>query len=360
MRRFFFFSLALLVGCEASDPAPSSPIDSAVEAGSSCAADRAITPPPPTTCTRPESDFVPGSATDGYAACISDDGAYHNVEASVSSLTRVAALERIAELLGFGTAKVPSPADFIEARAVYSADEGIASRVARREDEHYPPAAKLCRDMTAEELAANRERCAGPAKILPILTKSFADGANGLDPLANAARIEAALLWHFYLSAYKESRTCRQTARDCDSMWAKYTGGEPRGSGKGLARYVRARSVAVHEAIYDGVLAVRCWRDLDNPTGTAMDTAMHDRATAQLDRGLLRGLAIIVRQRAQQRSCGATWEGVRILGGVLDREATVRNATTAAVLRDELSKPDPATVDEAGLLRAIDALFPCP
>jgi len=358
MRRLVLATF-LLLGCESADPTPSNPPVSDA-AGIGCAADEALAPSAAAACTKPAGDFTPGSADDGWPACVSDDGTYHNFEASVSSLTRVEALERIAATLGLGTAKVPSPADFVAARAVYSADEGIASRVVRREDEHYPPAAKLCRDMTADELAANRDRCAGPAKILPILNKAFAGGGNGLEPAANSARIEAALLWMFYLSAYKESRSCAVAAKDCDSMWAKYTGGAPRSAAKGLSRYVRARNVATHEAIYDAVLAVRCWRDLDNPTGAATNSALQDRATAQLDRGLLRGLALIVRQRALRATCGATWEGVRILGGVLDREATLRDPAAAAVLRAELAKTDPATVDTAKLTSALDALFPCP
>ena len=45
---------------------------------------------------------------------------------------------------------------------------------------------------------------------------------------------------------------------------------------------------------------------------------------------------------------------------MLDREATLRDATAAAALRGELAKLDPAAVDVAALLGALDALFPCP
>lgn len=356
--------VVLLSACEASDPQPGGSADagidtSPVDAAASCAADDVLAAPPDAACPARADDFVPGSATDNYAPCISDDGTYHTVEASVSSLARVEAFEQIAKTLGFGTSRAPTPADFIEARRLYSADEGIASRIVRREDEHYPPASKLCRDMTADELAANVDRCAGPTKLLPILAKGFADGANGVEPVKSAARIESALLLYLYLSSFKESRSCATTARDCDSMWAKYTGGEPRTSAKGLSRYVRARHVPTHEATYNGVLAVRCWRDLDNPTGPSMNPTLHTRATTQLDRGLLRGVALIVRQRVLRRACGASWEGAQILGSFLDREATARDPANAAILRAELGKTA-ATTDEPKLIAALDAIFPCP
>ncbi|MBI2389010.1 MAG: hypothetical protein HYV09_05270 [Deltaproteobacteria bacterium] len=352
-----------IVGCEAGDPTPSSALDATdgdAASPASCAPDRAIAPAPAGSCPRDPTDFVPGSETDGWPACVVDDGLYHPFSASVASLTRVEAFERIASILRFGGDSVPTGADFVEARAIYSADEGIGSRVVRREDEHYPPAAKACRDMNPDEIAANADRCVGPAKILPILTRAFADGANGVDPLGNAARIEAALLWFFYVSAHKEATTCASKAADCDSMWAKYSGGEPRTSAKGLSRYVRARSPTAHDRAYDGLLAVRCWRDLDNPSGVAADLATRDRARTQLDRALLRGLAVIVRQRSLERACGGAWQGVRVLGAVLDRAATARDAAKAAVLRAELAKTTPDGVDQAKLLGALDALFPCP
>ncbi|MBI2392796.1 MAG: hypothetical protein HYV09_24640 [Deltaproteobacteria bacterium] len=354
---------APLLGCEAADPAETSPADAApgeTNVSAACAADDgALLVPEDASCARKADDYVPGSASDGWPACISDDGVYHPFSASVSSLTRVAAFEQIASILGFGTAKVPTASDFLDARLVYAQDEGIASRVARREDEHYPPAPKACRDLSPAEIAANADRCVGPAKLAPILNAAFEQGAKGVDPLGNAARIEAALLWFFYVSTYKESRSCADKANDCDSMWAKYTGGEPRVSAKGLSRVIRARSPQAHERTWDAILGVRCWRDLDNPSGAASDLALRDRAVTQLDRALLRGMATIVRQRAAKRACGGTWEGVRILGGFLDREATARLPAQAAVLRAELAKRA-AMADEAALFAALDAIFPCP
>jgi hypothetical protein len=92
----------------------------------------------------------------------------------------------------------------------------------------------------------------------------------------------------------------------------------------------------------------------------AMNLMMRDKARAQLDRALLRGMALIVRQRVQVLPCGTAFETVKILGGMLGREAAARNPEAAAVLKREVEKTDPAAVDKATLTTALDQLFPCP
>lgn len=371
----------MLFACESADPI-AAPIDTgapyivdsvatdtatAIEVGDAsddaapvCSGAEVIAPlPDDPTCKPRAGDYRPGAADDGWAMCISDDNVYHRFSDSISTIARVTAFDQIAEKLGFGTDKAPTGEDFLAARTIFSADQGLGSRVERREDEHYPAGPKACSAMTADELAMNKDRCAGPAKILPIVNGAFADGAMGKDGRANADRLEGALLWFLYLSPFKEARTCATTVADCDSSFAYYTGGALRTDGNGFARYIRTRSKQTHDAIWDGILAVRCWRDLDNPTAAAMDLAMRDRAVNQLDRAMTRGLSVIVRQRVARRLCGSSWLGTQILGAVLDREATVRDAAKAAVLRTELAKSDPTTVDSKLLLGALDALFPC-
>jgi len=377
--------VSAVAGCEGDDPDEALPpvADTGTEAVADVGRDTEVetngdandadaTPPPcgktealdgkldGVTCKAAVDDYFPGKKTDPWPACISDDGKYHPFNPSIGSVARAGAFETIATLLGFGTDKAPSAKDFLDAREAYLIAEGIESRVTRREDEHYPPASKACRDMTPTELAANPDRCVGPAKMQPILNAAFADGATGKDPQKNAARIEATLLWFFYLSVHKEAITCTSTPADCDSSWAYYTGGEDRPSSKGLSRYVRARSLQAHDRIWDGSLAVRCWRDLDNPTGAATNLVMRDRAVKQLDTALLRGIALIVRTRLERRSCGATWELLKILGPVLDREARVRDSAKADVLAAQWAKATPEAVDEKATLDALDALFPCP
>jgi hypothetical protein len=365
-------------GCEDDDPpgvslgrgdaGAAGPADAGTDGGGAaamlCATDEGLAPiPTSASCMADPTDYMPrmqGSAGDQWPACISDGNQYVRFSENTSSLARVGAFEEIGRLLGFGTGKAPSREEFTQARVVYTQEQGIESRVSRREDEHYPPAAKLCRDMTAEEQQMNGDRCVGPVKLRPILNEAFMNGMNGVDPVMNAARIEGALLWHFYISAHKEATSSAQAAVDTDSMWAKYSGGEPRSGGLGISRYVKARSQETHDRAWDGLLAVRCWRDLDNPTGMAMNMPMRDRARAQLDRALLRGMALIVRQRVERLPCANAFESVRIIGRMLGREAKLRDPDAAATLAREMEKTDPAAVDKAALTAALDKLFPCP
>src|SRR5690606_38068524 len=90
-------------------------------------------------------------------------------------------------------------------------------------------------------------------------------------------------------------------AKDCDSAYAYYTGGEPAlgGMGRGgigLAGLVAEVDPYAHDRIWDGILALRCWRDLD-PAETATDTALRDRARDQVVRALTDGAAAIVAAR---------------------------------------------------------------
>lgn len=363
-----------LLGCEADDPKPSVDASRFPDAGPKDAAedascmDRGTFPASDESgCQALATDYAPRSGerdTGTWPSCVSDENAYVPFGQSISTVARVAAFESIAEAL-FGD-QDPSAQAFLDARLIYVKDNGLDSRVARREDEHYPPAAKACRDLSADELAASRDRCVGPAQIQPLLNQAFEGGAQGKSPAENAARIEAGVLWFLYVSAHKEATTCTTTAADCDSAYAYYTGDEARGSGKGLARYVRAQSANTHDRIWDGILAVRCWRDLDHPTATATDTALRDRAILQMDRALLRGVALLVRERANRMATGscasadADWAFLQVLGPVLVREATVRNPTFAKTLEGELAKNRHEDVNAMTLVSTLDALFDCP
>lgn len=353
---------ALVASCEGSDPVPTATGDAGgVDAGSTCST-AAITVPVQEVCPRPVDDYRPGApGTANWPACVSDQGVYVPVEASISALARVAAFEEIRTVLGFETTKIPTSDDFVQARVLYSQDQGIESRIARREDEHYPPASKLCRDMTAAELAANRDRCVGPAVLRPILNDAFAKGIAGDAPTVQAARIEAALLAWLYFSIFKEATSAKDAAKDTDSMWAKYTGGKARAVTPrvSLARYVATLAPETHDRIEDGLLAVRCWRDSDNPTGVAANSALQLRARTQLDRALLHGLAAIVRQRtAAVERCSNAWEAVTLLGGFLVRETTARDPQQGALLAAALAKPSATGASEVNAV--LERVFPCP
>lgn len=318
----------------------------------------------PVECEPQPSDYSPG-ADDEWPECISDDGTYHQIQESISTLGRVAGFEDIAELLWRdGT---PSADDFISARDIYSTGEGLDSRISRREDEHYPPVTDpgtgdtlRCRDEGVPEM--DPQRCVGPALIQPILQDAFQEGAVGNDPEINAARVEAALLWFLYVSSHKESISCAVAAKDCDSSYAYYTGGAPRDEGLGLAGYVVDLDPDVHDAVWNGILASRCWRDLDDAE-EAQDLEMRDRATAQLDRALLRGVALVVLDRLAtwQAATGVDKEAaaafLEILGPVLHREATERNPELA----DDIAASEWENLDDnaQSLRSAVETIFPC-
>ena len=363
-----FLLVSVLAACKSDDPAGTPdgaprPDGAVADAGP----DAALVDANPG-CVPLQTDYQPRTGSiDEWPECVSDDNAYHPFDQSISTIARVAQFEEIATLLFTGAA--PSAQDFIDARVIYLQANGLESRVVRREDEHYPPlVAGMCSDQATAD--ANPDRCVGLAQLVPLIDAAFTVGQDGgstpLERRVAAAELEAGLLWFLYVSNFKEAMTCTNVPRDCDSSFAYYTGGDPREMGKGMARYVRELDVETHDRVWDGILAVRCWRDLDNPTGVATDLEMRDRATAQMDRAALRGVALIVRDRAAELASltgddlTVAWTFLQILGPVLDRDATLRDPTLATQLRDELAQTDPSTVDSVAIIDAIDQLYPCP
>ncbi|MDY7225373.1 hypothetical protein [Hyalangium rubrum] len=320
---------------------------------------------PAATDYRPREPQVNNGPTDAWAACISDDNTYHPINQNISTVARSAAYDEIAGLL-WRDCQTPSKENFVTALDKFTQPEGIASRVQRREDYHYPaaPNGGRCRDAGVPETAP--DRCVGPSKLLPIINDAFTKGANGEQPRVQAARIEAALLWFFYISPYSEVNSCTSAPQDCDSAWAYYTGGSARGTPVGLAAIVRDVGPATHERAYDAALAVRCWRNLDNETGAASNLELRNRAMAQYDRALLRGVALVLRQRFTQLPQGTEEDQqtrlafINTLAPFLDREARARNASQAEVLRTQSSSASASAVDVAAATAAIDALFSCP
>ncbi len=308
---------------------------------------------------------VNGSRDDSWPPCISDDDLYHPINDSISSIARVAAFEEIAAML-WADDRLPGAADFIDARIVYAQDQGLDSRVQRRHDVHYdpPPGTATCADQGIPELYP--DRCVGPAKLLPILNDAFQRGAVEDEPRVQAARIEAALLWFLYVSPLSETESCTTKPQDCDSCWAYFAGGAPRESPLGLGRYIQERGQETYARGYDGTLAVRCWRNLDNETGTAVDLAMRQLAQDQLDRAMLRGVALILRQRFVDLAClegsvrAARLAFIATLGPFLDRAARQRDADLADVLAAQVAAAATDAADAEAATQALDALFPCP
>lgn len=319
-----------------------------------------------TACMPLTTDYTVES-NEAWDACVSDGGAYVNIEPTISSAGRVAAYEQIADLL-WRKATPPSSEDFLSAREIYATDEGLDSRVQRREDEHYPPVTDgdgntlRCRDEGVP--AMDPDRCVGPAKILPLLNDAFTKGAMGEEPIVQAARVDAALLWFFHVSTHKEATTCTVAKKDCDSSYAYYTGDKPRDGGIGLAGVVRDVAPDAHDSIWDGILAVRCWRDLDG-ADEATDLVMRDTAITQMDESLHHGTARVVADRVARMTQHtgelkkADWTFIQILGGILNRDATTRDAAKASTLAAELAKGVDAA-DPAAVLNALNGLYPCP
>ena len=314
-------------------------------------------------CTPLDTDYSPG-ADDLWDACVSDDGEYHRIQDSISSIARILAFEDIAALI-FDPSSDPSSDDFLTARMLYQIDEGLDSRVVRRYDPHYEVPDGT--DCTADGIPAMYpDRCVGPARLAPTILDALNAGimGEGVPVRVNAARAEAALLWFLYASQYKESFTCTTAAKDCDSSYAYYTGGEPARGGLGLARYVDEVDPEAHDRAWDGLLALRCWRDLDS-ADTAEDLELRDRARDQYDRAVLDGVAAIVRDRLELLAAAEGDEAayyhafVQTLGPVLDREGQQRSASDADALAAELEK-DLDALDTDAAIAAIDAIFDCP
>ncbi|MCP3141313.1 hypothetical protein [Pyxidicoccus xibeiensis] len=320
---------------------------------------------PAATDYRPRDPAANNGPEDAWPACISDTNTYSPIDPNISTVARVAAFDQLAVKL-WKDGKVPTNLEFVESLDLFTQPEGLASRVQRREDVHYPPAPNggRCRDQGVPETAP--DRCVGPAKLLPIINDAFTRGARGETPRVQAARIEAALLWFLYVSPLSEVTSCGGAPKDCDSAWAYYTGGTERAVPKGLAAYVKALGPETHERAYDAALAVRCWRNLDNETGTATNTAMQQRALNQYDTALLRGTALILRQRLTELTCGDTeGNGARLafintIGPFFDRAARAINPARADALKAEVEKTDAEAVDVDAAVAALDALFPCP
>lgn len=348
-------------GCAAKDPEPTA-IGGSGGGVAACAADENVMPDSPPGCQAQPEDYTPrlnASMDDSYPACISDGNSYVPIQAAISSNARVAAFEAIASLLRFGTGEAPSPAEFVQARTVYTEPEGLDSRVSRREDEHYPPAAEACRNLSPEQQEAQAERCVGPARIQPLLSKAFNEGSQGLDAALNSARIEAALLWFLYVSVYKEAVTCADKAKDCDSSSGYYSGFQQREKTSGFARYVAARSPTTHDAAFDAILAVRCWRDLDNPGGLAENAVLHQQALGQLDRALDAGLARILLQRIERQPCDSAWETLRLLGPVLIRALEQKDSAASKAWEAALAQ-GATSFDAAAAAQLVRSSFPCP
>ena len=264
----------------------------------------------------------------------------------------------------------PTPADFLSARDDYSVAQGLASRVARRQDVSYPEVPggdKFACQADPAVAAQYPDRCAGPAKLKPLVDAAFVAGSNGERPRVQAARIEAGLLWFLHLSMTSEVWTCSfDKAADCDAAAGYYAAELARTPATGFGRYVARTGPETHARIFDALLAVRCWRDVDTAL-PATRSDLYQAALGQLDRASLRGIALAVAERLGAARCvggearEAALEFVKVLGGFLVHAAESRDAAAAARWAAFAASPDVSA--EAAVQAAqedLAALFSCP
>jgi hypothetical protein len=322
-------------------------------------------------CTHAATDYEPrvnGSANDTWPVCISDDNQFHLIgPGTPSAAARMMTFITMGSKL-WNNPSPPSFQDFLDARDLYSISQGIGSRVERRQDIHYPeiPGDNKLRCSEPGIPDQYPDRCAGPARILPIVNDAFQRGLAQSEPRVQAARLEAALLWFFYLSTISEIWTCSfDDIVDCDSMWGYYNAAMPREQPLGFAAYIDAQSPETHQRAFDALLAVRCWRDLDR-TLPAQDLSRYEQVVNQLDRAELRGLARILRTRFAYLRCTtgevqrAHLAFISVLGQFMDRAARAIDQARADVLQQQYSASSPDAVDVSAAQAALDALFPCP
>jgi hypothetical protein len=376
-------ALLVLFACESSAPTIRVPVngaeagtpdaavfegDSGLDAAMMCLVRPAVTV---RVCSASTQDYTPrdlASAGTRFPACISDDNTYHSINPDVPSNARIAAVEALFKLLKIEEGAVPSAQDFDDARVLYTQPEGLDSRVQRREDIHYPEVviagvAKQCRDLTSAEHAMYPDRCAGPAKVIPLLNDAFQKGSRGESPRVQAARIEAAMVWFLWLSFYKESQGCYGDPGQCDSA-SSYWGGQQdiAKAPTGYGRIVRGFSEDSYKRGWDAVLAVRCAYDYSQKSTPAPAdfAAVKERARDQIDRINNHALALFVRSKLRAVSCEGALESLQILGPVLDVVARKIDAAKADELMAQWKKPSASEIDQVRVESILDALFGCP
>jgi hypothetical protein len=329
-------------------------------------------------CMPSATDYTPtvnGSADDMWPECVNDDGNYTPLE-TPGAAARTEAFEMMRTIFAAGL----TADDFTAAREQYAIDQGIESRVVRREDVHYPnipeaeqdPRIDFDKQCTVEANVTNYpDRCAGPAKIAPIINEAFVAGQNGEgDPAVHAARIDAAIDWFMYLSVIKEttfSCPAAELGGDCDSGWAYYNGGTGRTDPLGYGADVLAASPLANDRVFDGLAAMRCFRDTQPPDMDA-DTSdpFFGYGSEQIDRANNHAAARVLRERLGQQLplCGseadANWAWVQTFGQALIKPAQDTDGGQAATLEALLGNAAPTPEEIQGGAAALDALFPCP
>jgi hypothetical protein len=374
---------------------------------------------PAPTCMPAATDFMPRTMRSSWSApwsactAVTDPNRYPYFSMSAAASVRVQRMGALEAPGGFfDPTRDPSPSEFVAVMADAGAntsaeflfrDTGIATRYQRRADEHHAVPAGLVLDTTYQDFCgtaanamANMDYCVGPISLNPVLNASLAAGmANAQPTRVHAARIQAAYQWWLFTSVHKESLTCAVASNDCDSTAGYYAGtaGRDDATQYGLSRALLAlgdSGRAAHDRIWDGLLAVRCWRDLDGgradggAIAPATNEMLREQARTQLDRALTRGMMMIVQarlrafagtegdpMRADERRAHGAWIGVvgPLFANGIERwsrgwwasqRASAPMGVVSRVIA-ELRAGELITTAQAGRAAAdLEALFPCP
>jgi len=318
-------------------------------------------------------DYAPrfnNSKNDTWPACISDANPSKYVQLAASLPSAVARTQAFVAM-GMSLWKksgTPTAADFTAARDAYSVASGVGSRVARRQDIHYPevPGDDKFACATPSIATMYPDRCAGPAKLKPIIDAAFTAGAAGTKPLVQSARVEAALLWFFYLSSLSEEWTSTfDNMEDIDSAWGYVTGGTDRGSPIGLGQYIQQLDSQTYDRCFDALQAGRCWRDIDKDFPSTC-SLFYQRTSNQLDKALTRGMALILRDRIGKipsltgEAQEAALHFVNIIGLLMDRAVRAVDPAKAEQLKTSTQAVTAAAVNVAQAQGILDSVFACP
>jgi len=315
-------------------------------------------------------------------------------ESAPGSGPRATAFDQIRSLLDYTKVEAPSNQAFQEARDIYAVDQGVQSRVNRRPDYHFakfplPIAPDASGQPNAVCQAAIVPRscvdaCPGPLQLRDkVINPAFCTGETSTsdgERRIQAARIEAGILWFFYLSIYSEAHTTRgSSTEDTDSALAYYTGysaGITPATTTGLSSYIKALDAETHERVWEGLRALRCWRSLEGDqkadvgaVGTTDADLRWRYATNQLDRAVLHGVTLIIKDRLEKFRTEsnadikvAHWAFLQVIGPSLVRGARAADPETdgASKIESEFAKTVTQEVDAEGLIDAISQEFPCP
>jgi hypothetical protein len=220
-----------------------------------------------------------------------------------------------------------------------------------------------------EKIAAQYPaRCVGSSVLVPEIQKNLS-AVFGAPILDEASALSGYLLCAGYLAIRFEAWACSQgLGSACDGSWAFYNVASPRRTWAGFAGFTTEfpGGQTTDDRIFDGLLALQCWRDVDRAVPPARSDLL-GAAMRQLDFGLQHALAANVHIDLTASACqNSQSEGLPLstalnaMAMCLVPAAKERDAALGRQLEQMLSAASTSGVDPVALGNLLDALFPCP